>query len=158
MSVNKTFKKVDKMVADTLPKSDTMMALGKAALYGINTVTGINVNKIMENGDIYEMLQEPSTDILVSAYDAFGVLTSGWAAPLPKNEEESEVAPSQHAERVRVRLFVYCDSAGKVHSSIRFGDGRETMYDENQASGSLRDAMVELYDASVAFKKLFEAK
>ena len=45
-----------------------------------------------------------------------------------------------------------------MHSSIRFGDGRETVYDENQARGSMRDAMADLHEASVAFKKIFESK
>jgi hypothetical protein len=154
MTVNKTFRKVDTMVADTLPKSNTLFTYEKASLYGINVLPTINVVKIQENGDIYEMLQEPSADILVSAYDAFGVLTSGWAAPIT----EDDTPPSKNPERVRVRLFCYCDSEGKVHSSIRFADGRETMFDEDQAKGAMRNAMADLYGASVAFKKIFEAK
>lgn len=159
MKVSKTFKKVDKMVADSLPESDTdtLFTYAKASLFGINVLPIITVVKIKEHGDIYEMLEEPSTDILVSAYDGFGVLTSGWAAPI-ENGDSSIVAPSQHPERVRVRLFSYCDSEGAVHSSVRFGDGRETVYDENQAKGSMRDAMADLHEASVAFKKIFESK
>jgi hypothetical protein len=154
MTVNKTFRKVDKMVAESLPKSDTLFTYGKAHLYGINVIPNIDVVKIQESGDIYEMLQEPSADILVSAYDGFGVLTSGWAAPI----SDDDTPPSQSADRIRVRLFSYCDSDGKIHSSIRFGDNREMVYDENQARGSMRDAMADLHKASVAFKKIFESK
>jgi hypothetical protein len=156
MTINKTFRKVDSMLAQEIPKSDTVFTYEKAHLYGINVIPKITIAKIQENGDIYEMLQEPSADILVSGYDAFAVLTSGWAAPIANGEPE--VAPSKHPERVRVRLFSYCDSEGAIHSSIRFGDGRETMYDENQARGAMRDAMADLYDASRAFKKIFESK
>ena len=156
MTVNKTFKKVDKMVADTLPKSDTLFTYAKAGLYGINVLPTVTVERIAEHGDLYEMLEEPSTDIKVSAFDGFGVLTSGWATPTV-NGEDNGVAPSKHPERVRVRLFSYCDSEGAVHSSIKFGDGRETVYDENQARGSMRDAMVDLHQASLAFKKIFES-
>ena len=85
------------------------------------------------------------------------MLTSGWAAPI-ENGDSNIIAPSQHPERVRVRLFSYCDSEGAVHSSVRFGDGRETVYDENQAKGSMRQAMADLHEASVAFKKIFESK
>ena len=157
MTVNKTFKKVDKMVADTLPKSDTLFTYAKAGLYGINVLPTVTVERIAEHGDLYEMLEEPSTDIKVSAFDGFGVLTSGWAAPLPKDGDDFEGPPSQHPEKVRVRLFSYCDSEGAVHSSIKFGDGRETVYDENQARGSMRDAIVDLHQASIAFKKIFES-
>ena len=158
MTVSKTFRKVDKMVNESIPKSDTLFTYGKAHLYGINLIPNIDVVKLQENGDIYEMLQEPSADMLVSAYDGFGVLTSGWAAPIEKGEDEPSMAPSKHPERVRVRLFSYCDNEGQVHSSVRFGDGRETMFDENQARGSMRDAMADLHQASVAFKKIFESK
>jgi len=158
MTVSKTFRKVDKIVNESIPKSDTLFTYGKAHLYGINLIPNIDVVKLQENGDIYEMLQEPSADMLVSAYDGFGVLTSGWAAPIEKGEDEPNVAPSKHPERVRVRLFSYCDNEGEVHSSIRFGDGRETVYDENQARGAMRDAMADLHQASVAFKKIFESK
>jgi len=157
MTVSKTFRKVDKIVNESIPKSDTLFTYSKAHLYGINLIPNIDVVKLQENGDIYEMLQEPSADMLVSAYDGFGVLTSGWAAPIA-NDDEDNVAPSKHPERVRVRLFSYCDNKGQVHSSIRFGDGRETVYDENQARGSMRDAMADLHEASVAFKKIFESK
>ena len=157
MTVSKTFRKVDKIVSESLPKSDTLFTYGKAHLYGVNLIPNIDVVKLQENGDIYEMLQEPSADMLVSAYDGFGVLTSGWAAPVT-HDDEDEIAPSKHPERVRVRLFSYCDNEGEVHSSIRFGDGRETVYDENQARGSMRDAMADLHQASVAFKKIFESK
>ena len=157
MTVNKTFKKVDKMVADTLPKSDSLFTYAKAGLYGINVLPTVTVERIAENGDIYAMLEETSADIKVSAFDGFGVLTSGWAAPIEKGEDGPSVAPSQHPEKVRVRLFSYCDSEGAVHSSVKFGDGRETVYDENQARGSMRDAMVDLHQASLAFKKIFES-
>jgi len=157
MTVSKTFRKVDKIVNESIPKSDTLFTYGKAHLYGINLIPNIDVVKLQENGDIYEMLQEPSADMLVSAYDGFGVLTSGWAAPIASDGDDT-VAPSKHPERVRVRLFSYCDNEGEVHSSIRFGDGRETVYDENQARGSMRDAMADLHQASVAFKKIFESK
>jgi len=157
MTVSKTFRKVDKIVNESIPKSDTLFTYGKAHLYGINLIPNIDVVKLQENGDIYEMLQEPSADMLVSAYDGFGVLTSGWAAPI-ENGDDNSIAPSKHPERVRVRLFSYCDSEGAVHSSVRFGDGRETVYDENQAKGSMRQAMADLHKASVAFKKIFESK
>ena len=156
MTVNKTFKKVDKMVADTLPKSDSLFTYAKAGLYGINVLPTVTVERIAEHGDIYAMLEETSADIKVSAFDGFGVLTSGWAAPTV-NGEDTDVAPSKHPERVRVRLFSYCDSEGAFHSSVKFGDGRETVYDENQAKGSMRDAMVDLHQASLAFKKIFES-
>ena len=157
MTVSKTFRKVDKMVNESIPKSDTLFTYSKSHLYGINLIPNIDVVKLQESGDIYEMLQEPSADMLVSAYDGFCVLTSGWAAPIA-NDDEDDIAPSKHPERVRVRLFSYCDNEGQVHSSIRFGDGRETVYDENQARGSMRDAMADLHEASVAFKKIFESK
>ena len=160
---NKTFRLVDKMVADSLPDESSnvdyvgnFFTYAKAGLYGINVLPTVTVERIAENSDIYAMLEEPSADIRVSAFDGFGVLTAGWAAPIVDGEDEPNVPPSQHPERVRVRLFSYCDHDGVVHSSCRFADGREMAFDENQARGAMRDAMADLYEASQAFKKIFE--
>lgn len=155
MTVNKTFKKLDTMIADSLPKSDTLLTYSKTCLYGVDVLPNISYKKITEEADVYEMLEAPSMKAVVSAFDGFAILTAGWAAPITDDEDDAqnEIAPSQHPERIRVRLLAYCDTEGMVHSSIRFGDGREVVYDSGKARGTLAEAMWQLWEEGTEFKK-----
>lgn len=153
MTVNKTFKKLDTMIADSLPKSDTLFTYSKTCLYGVDVLPKISYTKVTEEADVYEMLEAKQMKAIVSAFDGFAVLTAGWAAPITDDDDGDEIAPSQHPERIRVRLLCYCDTEGMMHSSIRFGDGREVVYDSGKARGSLAEAMHELWKKATKFKK-----
>ena len=156
MTVSKTFKKLDTMIADSLPKSDTLFTYSKTCLYGVDVLPKISYTKVTEEADVYEMLEAKQMKAIVSAFDGFAILTAGWAAPITDNEDDArnEIAPSQHPERIRVRLLCYCDTDGMMHSSIRFGDSREVVYDSGKAQGSLAEAMHELWLKAATFKKL----
>lgn len=156
-----TFKTIDQEVLKQIPEGDDGFAMDKAQLYGVHEFTdgGVIVVKESENGDVYELMSNWESAVKLVPYDGFGVVTTGWAAPIDKDktgDEDDAIAPSQHPERTRVRLFVYCDSQGNVSSSVRFKDERELQYDENQARGSLKDAMSRLFqdkkDAANAFR------
>ena len=155
------FKVIDEEVLKLIPKGDAAFEMEKAELYGVHEFAdgGAIAIKESDDGDVYQLLANMESAIKLIAYDGFGVVTTGWAAPIDKGltgDEDNAIAPSKHPERTRVRLFVYCDSKGIVSSSVRFKDKRELQYDENQARGSLRDAMSRLFqdkkDATNAFK------
>lgn len=141
------FTEVDEQVEKYVAKNfDDIFTLGKAQLFGIDiykTVAPI-VQKIGDHADVYDMLS-PMHAILGADYDAFGLVTTGWAAPTV-NGEDNGVAPSKHPERVRVRLFSFCDVQGRITSSLRFANKvGEVTYDENQARGAMRDAMLDFH-------------
>jgi hypothetical protein len=73
-------------------------------------------------------------------FDAAAIVTTGWAAPL---DEDGNVngAPSQHAQRRRVRLTVLVANSG-VASVLRFADEpEEVVTDPGSATGSLAEAI-----------------
>jgi hypothetical protein len=102
-------------------------------------------------GDIYDLLTEAHSldlGLYKGALDdwrdtAIGIQTYGWAAPLPPNGEP-EVAPSQHAERVRVALSVVGRGTGEKGALVTFSDGRESAYDANTGTGALADSFDDL--------------
>ena len=158
MTVNKAFKMIDEEIIKGIPKGDDGFDMSKAGLYGIHEFAdgGAIAIKESENGDVYQLLGDLDSIVKLIPYDGFGVVTVGWAAPLPKDGDDFEGPPSQHPAKRRVRLFCYCNAKGSVSSSIRFKDDDEVMYDENQATGSLKEAMTAMFkdkkDATKAFK------
>jgi hypothetical protein len=88
--------------------------------------------------DIYELLE--SKDALVAKmFDYAVVVTTGWAAPLAPNGEVTS-APSEHAQRRRVRLTI-CANRENVVNILRFPDTDEVVTDPGQAEGSLAIAV-----------------
>jgi hypothetical protein len=142
------FYEVDVQIEKYIAKHfDDPFTLGSAQLFGIDIYKTVDpiVQKIGDNKDVYEMLS-PLNAILGADYDAFGVATTGWAAPLPSNGKDDGVPPSQHPEKIRVLLFSFCDTEGRITSSLRFANKvGEVTYDENQARGSMRDAMLDFH-------------
>ena len=149
--------------------------LPRARLYGVSVVDPIGVTKhedgalritfLAEHGDVYELLDAPSSAI-ARMFDAAVVLTCGWAAPLDRDHDgdhdgedtssdQSElldessresVPPSQHPLRRRVRLVVaVCDRG--VASVLRFADTpNDVITDAGAARGSLADAVKNLWN------------
>lgn len=145
--------------------------LPRARLYGVSVVDPIGVAKhqdgslrisfLAEHGDVYELLDAPSSAI-ARMFDAAVVLTCGWAAPLDRDDDgedtsndQSElldessresVPPSQHPLRRRVRLVVaVCDRG--VASVLRFADTpNDVITDAGAARGSLADAVKNLWN------------
>ena len=141
------FTAVDEQMEKYVVKNfDDIFTLGKAQLFGIDIYKTVDpiVQKIMDDKDVYEMLS-PMNAIFGADYDAFGIATTGWAAPTV-NGDDGDIAPSKHPERVRVLLFSFCDTDGRITSSLRFANKvGEVTYDENQARGSMRDAMLDFH-------------
>lgn len=99
--------------------------------------------EVASHGDIYTLLETVSPNVL-SGFQVFGLVTCGWAAPIANGQEEPEVAPSQHDQRRRVRLFV-CAKLSEQASVLRFqDDSDEPVSDAGEARGPLAEALAEL--------------
>jgi hypothetical protein len=95
---------------------------------------------IKKSGDVYDLLADSSTVTAIKHAPFFTIVTTGWAAPM----DDSDVAPSQHKKRRRVRLSIGASVTG-VASVMRFQDNPdEIVADENKAKGSLADAVWDL--------------
>lgn len=99
--------------------------------------------ELASHGDIYTLLESVSPEVL-AGFQVFGLVTCGWAAPIAEGQTEPDVAPSQHSQRRRVRLFV-CADRSEMASVLRFqDDADETVLDAGEASGPLAEAIAEL--------------
>lgn len=155
--------------------------LPRARLYGVSIVDpsgvatqqdgALRISFLAEHGDVYELLDAPSSAI-ARMFDAAVVLTCGWAAPISRrndqddhddhddhdshepfddaqnstnSDSDNDVPPSQHPQRRRVRLVVaVCDSG--VASVLRFADTPgDIVTDAGSARGSLADAVNNLW-------------
>jgi len=152
-----TLQEIDHAVATKIESmTSTPFESSTAKLFAVDYVRGEvpAIRLIAEHADIYEMLDDTLNAVLLfdSGYNGFAVVTTGWAAPIDKdNDDNNEVAPSQHPERRRVRLMTMMHN-GKMGSSIRFTDEESVTYDEGNAMGSLASAMQDLYDVVRALK------
>jgi hypothetical protein len=139
--------------------------LPRARLYGVSIVDAsgitshqdgaLRISFLAEHGDVYELLDAPSSAI-ARMFDVAVVLTCGWAAPLNRDGQDDEarsddeiadeVPPSQHPLRRRVRLVVaVCDKG--VASVLRFADTpNDIVTDAGAARGSLADAVKDLWN------------
>ena len=160
MSKLDDLKYIDRHITDSLEHSNIdPYQIPKAILFGIETFNGeppLTVAICGEN-DVYDMLENEENAKQLAPYTKFGVVCCGWAAPFPTDgsEYDDSIRPSQHENRRRVRLFtMYYD--GDVLSSIRFSDDNDNpIYDSaGDASGSLQDAIVNMYEYSRIFKAL----
>jgi len=151
--------KMESKIHKRLFVSSNQWHLKKASIWAIDMAGSLN--KLCENGDVYDLLESPKTLTAIENQNEFIVLTCGWAAPIEKNVTELEgVAPSEHPMRRRVRLVVAVDSVG-VASVLRFQDNpTEIVTDEGNARGSLADAVMDLMDKKVntVLNKLGENK
>ena len=112
---------------------------------------GVELSAPLSNGDVYELLESDASLELAKRSQFIAIVTCGWAAPLANDDDDdNQVAPSQHPERRRVRLVVLA-SRSSVSSVLRFSDTPdETVTDEGKAKGSLADAILNLMAQSVS--------
>ena len=112
---------------------------------------GVELSAPLSNGDVYELIESDASLELAKRSQFIAIVTCGWAAPLANDDDDdNQVAPSQHPERRRVRLVVLA-SRSSVSSVLRFSDTPdETVTDEGKAKGSLADAILNLMAQSVS--------
>jgi hypothetical protein len=131
-------------------QSVTGFDLKQAQLIGVELTAGDEYNQptvasqpLDASGDVYELLDTTMVADALQAYGYAAVITCGWAAPLADDDENTEVEPSKHPKRRRVRLVLVTDGIS-ITSVLRFSDTQdEKMVDEGQATGSLADALLQ---------------
>lgn len=126
--------------------------LAMSSIWVLNPTGEMTCRKLY--GDVYDLLESPETLAAIKGEEFFGVLTSGWAAPIEECDEDTP--PSKAKERRRVRLFVSVTEDGAI-SVLRFKDNPdETIIDEGTAKGSLANAVLDLYARKQAVEALEE--
>lgn len=94
--------------------------------------------------DVYEGLEVFAND--KTAHDAIGIglVTTGWAAPLPADydgeNDENVSAPSEHPERRRVILHIVKTLDGDAFSVIDI-QGHDEVQEDSTGRGPLADAL-----------------
>jgi hypothetical protein len=92
--------------------------------------------------DVYVGLTQVATDHTLNDDEVALVCeTCGWAAPISEDDEE-DVAPSEHSKKRRVRLTVLATRSKQMVSALVFQDDTDdTVYDYGTAKGTLADAL-----------------
>ena len=146
----KQLEKVISNIHETVPYSPETKS---CAAFGILFDKDLNVQieKIDSSTDIYDMLDTDNDNLLnqINKYDMVSFATNGWAAPIAKDndDEYSDLAPSQHPEKRRVRLLSSANINNQVGSSILFSDDIDSpVYDYGDARGTMANAIIELMD------------
>ena len=100
------------------------------------------------HGDVYDLLSTYESTKLAQESDYLILSTCGWAKPISDDEEDDEIAPSQHPARRRVLVVLGFDSKGNW-SIARFADSNENVVSES-VRGALADAVKDLMDRANA--------
>lgn len=122
----------------------TAFNLGQAQLHIVHMLEADNAvlfdcTLADTDGDIYDLVSSSTATKLAKNNAYLALVTCGWAAPLGKTDD---VAPSEHAERKRVRLTMLIDTAnGEQTTVIRFEGNDEVTVEPGNATGSLADAV-----------------
>jgi hypothetical protein len=126
---------------ELLTKSGDTWEIPTPLLYGVTDAGEFQLLS-SDIADIYEAIDE----VTIPTYMvAFGVVTTGWAAPL-NADGTMEGAPSKHAQRRRVKLVSVINDNG-AGSAMSFADEPEDVItDEGSATGSLAEAITEAWE------------
>jgi hypothetical protein len=100
------------------------------------------------HGDVYDLLCSYESTKLAQESDYLVLSTCGWAKPISDDEEDDEIAPSQHPARRRVFLLIGFDSK-ENWSIVRFADETENVVSES-GRGALAEAVKDLMDRANA--------
>ena len=122
--------------------------LKTALFFAINeTDDGVAMVLAGEHGDVYDLLDSDDSRAVAKVSDYIALVTCGWASPITtdSDDDDEQVAPSQHPERRRVRLMVFAGKDGWA-SVMRFSDTPdETITDDGTARGALAEAIMSLF-------------
>jgi hypothetical protein len=135
--------KTAEQIEQQLAESEALFTAVTAALYEIDPTNPESINGLVlidRAGDIYELLENNTP----TGSNPIALTTLGWAAPLPKNDNDNQTPPSQHPQRRRVSLFTTVNQAGQMASVMRFQDTNETTPDDGEARGALAEALLNI--------------
>jgi hypothetical protein len=143
---NSQFELIVQQIQD---KIDYEFESQNAKVFGVmlNDNFDIQFEPVKTGADVYELIgYSPEVYAAVNEYDLITIATCGWAAP---NDDNKEIAPSQHPERRRVRLLTTANTNYQFGSSISFKDNPdEPVFDYGNAKGALADAIIELINSA----------
>jgi hypothetical protein len=120
-----------------------------AHIFGVN-MNGDNgepvLGKPRKSADVYALLASNGARSLAKNSQFIALMTCGWAAPVGDGDDEfSDLPPSLHPKRRRIRLVIVANRAN-VASVMRFQDDPdETVTDEGEARGTLAVAVADLF-------------
>jgi len=142
-AILETAELAERLVADELGEN---FAIERSRLYSlIKGEQGYTLTLASEHSDVYDLLDNTDSKDIARVSDFIVVVTCGWAAPITNDTDTSEMAPSQHPERRRVRLVVTASRDGMA-SVLRFQDEPdETVTDDGDARGTLAFAVQSLF-------------
>ena len=122
--------------------------LKTALFFAINeTDEGVAMVLAGEHGDVYDLLDSDDSRAVAKVSDYIALVTCGWASPITtdSDDDDEQVAPSEHPQRRRVRLMVFAGKDGWA-SVMRFSDTPdETITDDGTARGALAEAIMSLF-------------
>lgn len=97
--------------------------------------------------DVYDLLSndDVASDLSKADNISIGVLTYGWAAPITDDDSDrSDVPPSQHPDKKRVRVLITACDHGSTVTFLRFEADPETVDVQTGGEGSMADAIQQL--------------
>lgn len=128
-------------------QSDDPYHLTKAHIFAVQG--NGDIRTIVTAGDIYDALDEVASKPLAEGDLVLGCETTGWASPIT-DDDDGEIAPSQHPQRRRVRLVALVSRKYEMASALGFADDDEIVTDDGQARGTLADALAGAMRSMVA--------
>lgn len=120
-----------------------------AKAYGINIHAEENglaeQSLLMQGPDIYEVIEQISSDGTALIWDAVAVITTGWAAPIdPDNaSDEDKIPPSQHPKKMRVFMMCIVTSDCKLASVLKIANEKPDF--DTTGTGDLANALISIY-------------
>lgn len=114
-------------------------------LYGLSFDINENIEScklILDGSDVYEILSKAIDDSVSNHWDHLALYTEGWGAPY----NNSDIPPSQHPERVRLKLvcFVHKNEKKLIESVIAFEDQDKIEYN-SEGKGQLAKSLLLIY-------------
>ena len=142
MKNNKLTKLATKLGAEYLPQDANSVSPTNSKAWVAPVLGGELISdKLIANGDVYDLLDSDEVRELAQNADALALFTAGWGAPTSDDDTEG-VAPSQHPQRERVVLLVVANKQGMV-TNMRKGTDDIIVNDEGR--GALADALTGLF-------------
>ena len=152
----------DQQGDNTMSLSNEVLSRGENALFQLDNSKGFafdshssRIFHIDDDGlftlidhdrDVYDLLDndDVASDLSKAENISIGVLTYGWAAPITDDSDQSDVPPSQHKDKKRVRVLVTACEHGKFVTFLRFEQDPDTVEVQTGGEGSMADAIQQL--------------
>lgn len=143
MTNKKLTKLATKLGAEYLPQDANSVQRTNSKAWVAPVIGDILIqDKVISNGDVYDLLDSDEVKELAKNADALALFTAGWGAPIADCDNDNGVAPSQHPQRQRVVLLVVANKHGMV-SNLKVGTN-DIVVDDN-GRGALADALTGLF-------------